>query len=148
MLLNFFLNLEIHWIKQLKYFQENIGLAALKKFLSKNDPSKSPNFKSMSSQIIAFKQLKKNICMKYVFGPQNNLFVWCFFFRPALYVYRIAKVQLKSLESIVHPDKYLLHNMNKSWPSHSTVVLFSTNYLHKVWILILLPKILISPYQY
>ena len=43
----------------LKYLQENIDLAALKKFLSKDNPSKSPNSKSISSQNTIFKQLKK-----------------------------------------------------------------------------------------
>ena len=38
--------------------QENIELAALKKFLSKDDPRKSSNFKSISSQITVFTQLK------------------------------------------------------------------------------------------
>ena len=42
---NWFLN----WIRQQKYLQKNIDLASLKKFLSKDDPSKSPNSKSSYS---------------------------------------------------------------------------------------------------
>ena len=52
---NWFLNLQIYWIKQLKYLQEHIDLATLKKFLSKDDPSKSPNSKSISSENTVFK---------------------------------------------------------------------------------------------
>ena len=68
MCLNFYLNIQTHWIKQLEYLQENIYLTAIKKFLSKNDPSKSPDSKSISSQNTIFKQLKKKI--------MNKLFFW------------------------------------------------------------------------
>ena len=40
---------------------KKIDLAALKKFLSKDNPSKSPNSKIISSQNIIFKLLKKKI---------------------------------------------------------------------------------------
>ena len=78
MILNSFLNLQIHWIKQLKYLQENIDLAELKKILSKNDTRKSPKSKSISSQITVFKQLKN--CIKHSLWPQKELFVWWVFF--------------------------------------------------------------------
>ena len=38
---------------------------------------------------------------------------------------------------------FLVYEMNKSWPSHSCFVLSSTNYLHLVWILIILPTIMV-----
>ena len=41
--------------------QDNIDLGALKKFLSKDNPSKAPNSKSINSQNTIFKQLKKKI---------------------------------------------------------------------------------------
>ena len=71
MILNSFLNL---WIKQLKYLQENIDPAAIKKILSKDNQSKSPNFKSISSQITIFKQLKKKIMYKPLFLTQKYPF--------------------------------------------------------------------------
>ena len=75
-----FLSLQINLLKQLKYSQENSDLAALKKFLSKGKPSKSPKSKSNSSQITIFRQLKKKFMYKKNFGPKNNLFVRCVFF--------------------------------------------------------------------
>ena len=57
--------------KKLKYLQENIDPAALKKFLSKNDPSKSSKSKSISSQIAIFKQLNKKIMNKPIFLTQK-----------------------------------------------------------------------------
>ena len=57
-----------------------IDLATLKKFLSKDDPSISPNSKSMSLKITIFKQLKKKIVHKTFFVPKNNIFVLCVFF--------------------------------------------------------------------
>ena len=51
--------------------QENSDLAALKKILSKDNPSKSPNSKSISSQNTIFTQLKKKITKKNHFlGPK------------------------------------------------------------------------------
>ena len=68
---NFFLNIQTHWIKQLKYLQENIYLTALKKFPSKSDPSKSPDSKSISSQNTVFKYLKKkNIYKTFFWTPK------------------------------------------------------------------------------
>ena len=46
---------------ELKYSQENIDFALLKKFLSKDNPSQSPNSQRISSQNTIFKQLKKKI---------------------------------------------------------------------------------------
>ena len=84
MILNSFLNLQIHWIKQLKYLQENIDLAELKKILSKNDTRKSPKSKSISSQIIVFKQLKKKEYVKSMFLDPKITFLCDAFFWPAL----------------------------------------------------------------
>ena len=59
-------------IKRIGYIeQENIDLAALKKFLSKNDPRKSSNSKSIISQINIFKQLKNKITNKSIFWTQK-----------------------------------------------------------------------------
>ena len=44
-----------------KILTKKIDLAALKKFLSKDNPSKAPNSKSINSQNTIFKQLKKKI---------------------------------------------------------------------------------------
>ena len=57
--------------KRAKILQENIDLAALKKFLSKNDPRKSSNSKSIISQINIFKQLKNKITNKSIFWTQK-----------------------------------------------------------------------------
>ena len=86
MILNQFLNLQIYGIKQLKYLQENIDLAALKKFLSKDDQSKLLNFKSISSQITIFKQLNRKIVYKTFFWVEKLAFCVMLFFWPALYV--------------------------------------------------------------
>ena len=53
------------------YLQENMYLVALKMILSKDDQSKSPNFKSNSSQITIFKKLKKKIIHKSFFQTQK-----------------------------------------------------------------------------
>ena len=66
---NWFLSVQIYWRKQLKYLQENIDLAAVKKFLSIEDQSKSPNSKSIRSQITILKQLKKKIIRSLISGP-------------------------------------------------------------------------------
>ena len=48
--------------------QENSDLAALKKFLSKDKPSKSPNSKSISSQNTNFTQLDRLVCFTLSIG--------------------------------------------------------------------------------
>ena len=63
-------NFEAQWSKILNL--NTIYSAGQKKASHK---SKSPDSKSISSQNAAFKQLKKKICIKHFFGPQNNLFV-------------------------------------------------------------------------
>ena len=57
-----------------------MDLAELKKILSKNDTRKSPKSKSISSQIIVFKQLKKKEYVKSMFlDPKINFLFDAFF---------------------------------------------------------------------
>ena len=64
----------------LKYLQENIDLAALKKILSKDNPSKSPNSKSICSQNTSSNNWKRKLCKKHFFTPRITFLCRAIFF--------------------------------------------------------------------
>ena len=85
----------------MKYLQENIDLAALKKFLSKDDQSKSPNSKYITSQITIFKQLKKKIMYNISLDPNISFLCCAVFLASTVHRFLFLQILSKSFQVLI-----------------------------------------------